>query len=57
MKWQPTLVSFLGKSHGEQSLKSYCPQGCKDLDTTEPLGVHTHTHTHTHTHIGFIYVK
>ena len=24
----------------------YNPQGCKQLDTTEPL---THTHTHTHT--------
>ena len=28
-KWQPTLVSLSGKSHGERSLAGYSPWGCK----------------------------
>ena len=44
-KQQPAPVFLLGKFHG-QSLVSYSPQGCKELDMTE----HTHTHTHTQTH-------
>ena len=43
-KQQPAPVFLLGKFHG-QSLVSYSPQGCKDLDMTEYIDTHTHTHT------------
>ena len=33
--WQPTLVFWPGKSHGQRSLAGYRPWGCKELDTTE----------------------
>ena len=46
-EWQPTPVFLPGKSHGQRSLVSYSPWGCKELDTTERL---THTYTYTHTH-------
>ena len=36
-KWQPTLVFLPGKSHGQRSVASYSPWGCKELDTTERL--------------------
>ena len=36
-KWQPTPVVLPGKSHGQRSLVSYSPQGCKKLDMTEWL--------------------
>ena len=36
-KWQPTPVFLPGKSHGQRSLASYSPWGCKELDTTEGL--------------------
>ena len=45
-EWQPILVILPGEFHGQRSLESYSPWGCKELDTTEWL---THTHTHTHT--------
>ena len=41
--WQPTLVFFLGKSHGQRSLVGYSPWGCKESDMTQRL---THTHNH-----------
>ena len=34
-KWQPTPVFLPGESHGQRSLGSYSPCGCKDLDMTE----------------------
>ena len=34
--WQPTPVFFPGKSHGQRRLAVYGPQGCKELDLTEP---------------------
>ena len=34
-KWQPTPVFFPGESHGQRSLGSYSPRGCKELDMTE----------------------
>ena len=34
-KWQPTLVSLPGKSHGQRSLAGCSPLGCKESDTTE----------------------
>ena len=40
--WLPTPVFLPGKFHGQSSLVSYSPWGCKELDMTE----HTHTHTH-----------
>ena len=34
-KWQPTLVSLPGKSHGQRSLVGYSPRGHrKESDTT-----------------------
>ena len=33
--WQPTLVCFQGKSHGQRSLVGYGPQGHKESDRTE----------------------
>ena len=42
-KWQPIPVFLPGEFHGQRSLASYSPQGCKDSDTTERV---THTHTH-----------
>ena len=37
-KW-PTPVFLTGKFHGQRSLVSYSPWGCKESDTAE----HTHT--------------
>ena len=34
-KWQPTPIFLSGKSHGQRSLVSHRPGGCKELDTTE----------------------
>ena len=34
-KWHPTPVFLPGKSHGQRTLEGCCPQGCKELDTTE----------------------
>ena len=42
-KWQPTAVSFSGKSHGQRSLEGYSPRGRGESDTT---GVAQHTHAH-----------
>ena len=33
--WKPTPVFLPGESHGQRSLVSYSPLGCKELDTTE----------------------
>ena len=33
----PTPVFLLGEFHGQRSLVSYSPWGCKELDTTELL--------------------
>ena len=35
-KWQPTPVFLPGESHGQRSLVGYSPEGCKELDTTNP---------------------
>ena len=37
----PTPVSLPGEFHGQRSLVSYSPWGCKESDTTEQL---THTY-------------
>ena len=34
-EWLPTSVSLPGEVHGQKSLVSYSPWGCKELDTTE----------------------
>ena len=39
-KWQPTLVLFPGKSHGQRSVVGYSPWGRKESDTTERLHFH-----------------
>ena len=36
-EWQPTPVFLPRESHGQRSLASYSPWGCKELDTTEQL--------------------
>ena len=36
----PTPVFLPGESHGQKSLVSYSPWGCKELDTTEQLTQH-----------------
>ena len=40
-KWEPIPVFFPGKSHGQRSLVSYSPEGCKESeqlnDMTEQL--------------------
>ena len=41
-KWQPITVSLPGELHGQRSLMSYSPWGCKESDTTEWL--HTFTY-------------
>ena len=35
--WQPTPVFLPGESHGQRSLVSYCPKGCKESDMTEVI--------------------
>ena len=42
-KWQPTPVLLPEKFHGQRSLVGCSPWGCKELDMTERLWVHTHT--------------
>ena len=37
--WQPTPVFLTGESHGQRSLASYGPWGCKELGMTE-LSMH-----------------
>ena len=34
-RWQPTLVSLPGESHGQRSLVGCSPWGRKEWDTTE----------------------
>ena len=34
MKWQPTAVFLLGKSHGQKNLVGYSPWGHKESGTT-----------------------
>ena len=37
--WPPTPVFLPGKSHGQRSLVSYSPWGCKESDITERLSL------------------
>ena len=39
--WQPTLVFLPGESHGQRSLASCSPWGCKESDMTEQLNTAT----------------
>ena len=41
-KWQSTPVLLPGESHGQRSLASYSPWGCRESDKAEQP---THTHT------------
>ena len=36
-KWQPPPILLPEKSHGQRSLASYSPGGCKEWDMTEQL--------------------
>ena len=40
-KWLPTPVFLPGESHGQRNLAGYSPWGCKEVDVTERLGMHT----------------
>ena len=40
-EWQPTPVFLPPESQGPNSLASYSPQGCKELDMTE-VTLHAH---------------
>ena len=48
-KWQPAPVFLPGKSHGERSLVTYSPWGCRVRYNLAAKYTHSHTHTHTHT--------
>ena len=37
-KWQPTPVFMPGKFLGQRNLEGYNPWGCKQSDTTKPIG-------------------
>ena len=52
-KWQPIPEFLPGEFHGQTSLVSYSPGGCKESDMSERL-THTHMHTHTETIIGSV---
>ena len=43
-KWQPSPVSWPGKSHGQRSLVGHSPWGCREWDTTERRQTHAYTH-------------
>ena len=40
-KWLPVPAFLTEKSHGHRSLEDYNPWGCKELDSTERLSMHT----------------
>ena len=42
-KCQPTPAFLPGKFYGRRSLAGYSLWGCKGLDTTERIHIHTHT--------------
>ena len=44
-KWQSTPVFLPGESHGQRSLASYSPWGCKGLDMTEHVSLPLFKHT------------
>ena len=39
-KWQPSSIFSPGKFHGQRSLVSYSPWGCKELDMTQQACTH-----------------
>ena len=51
----PTPVLLPGEFHGQKSLASYSPCGCKQLDTTEQLPL-THSLTHSEEWVCIIYI-
>ena len=40
-KWQPTPVFLSGEVHGQRSLVTYSPRGCKVSDTAKVLSEHS----------------
>ena len=44
-EWIPTPVFLPGEFHGQRSLVSYSPWGCKGLDTAEQLTLSYHSAT------------
>ena len=42
-----SILSCLGKSHGQRSLTGYSPWGHKEMDTTEQLSMQAHMHINT----------
>ena len=47
-KWQPAPVFLPGKSHGERSLVTYSPWGCRVRYNLAAKYTHSLSHTHTH---------
>ena len=45
-KWQPTLISLPGKSHGQRSLLGYSPWGCIRAGHTLATKQQQHMHLH-----------
>ena len=45
----PSPVFLPRMSHGQRSLASYSPWGCRELDMTHSTHVHVHAYTHTYT--------
>ena len=37
--WQPTPEFLPGESHGQRSLGSHSPRGCKELDKTKHIPI------------------
>ena len=52
---RPSIPAW--ESQGQRSLAGYSPQGCRELDTTEPAcrgGVYTAIRTHQTEHLGSV---
>ena len=48
--WQPTPIFLPEKPHGQRSLASYSPKGCRELDTTEQLRTHISSSGYAYLH-------
>ena len=55
-EWLATPVFLPGEFHGRRSLAGFSPWGCKELDTTEHLSMHTHLIFKSVSHFEFIFV-
>ena len=56
-KWQLTPVFLPGEYHGQRSLVSYSPWGCKELGMTEQLTYFTHSNFVDVIILFFLYIR